>query len=259
MPFDKLDIPPILQYIYYPRQDHSPPPPGCEVHSLVAGDDGSVRIGCRFYPGQPEWPLLVYFHGNGEVAADYDDIASLYRARGINLFVADFRGYGSSTGQPTVRSQLEDAAGVFAQAKAIMKAEGFSGPLYVMGRSMGSLSALEIAARREGGPAGLILESGFCCISRLIRLFGLPADEGAMAADENRAMENIRRLQLPVLIIHGEYDSLVPFAEGQLMYDHIPSGEKRLVMIPHASHNDIMFMDMRRYFGAIDDFIHEAH
>ena len=60
---------------------------------------------------------------------------------------------------------------------------------------------------------------------------------------------------MPALVIHGEYDNLVPFTEGQLIYDHLASVDKQLVMIPRASHNDIMFMDMHRYFAAIEEFV----
>lgn len=255
MSYEKLDTPQILQYIYYPRRDHTHPPAGCETFNIVVDQDNQVSIGCRFYFHNQDWPLLVYFHGNGEVAADYDDIASFYLARGINLFVADFRGYGSSSGQPTIASQLSDAPRVFKRAVELMKERGYAGRAYVMGRSMGSLSALEIVTQNPHGPAGLIIESGFCCISRLIKLFGLPADAGALEQVESRALENIGQIKLPALVIHGDRDTLVPLEEGQLIYDHLASADKQLMIIPRATHNDIMFMDIRRYFGAIDDFI----
>ena len=175
MSYDKLDIPSILQYIYYPRSDHTPPPPGCECFDIEVDRDQQVSIGCRFYSRNREWPLLVYFHGNGEVAADYDDIANLYLARSINLFVADFRGYGSSSGQPTIVSQLGDAPLIFKRAIELLREREYTGRAFIMGRSMGSLSALEIVAHNPDGPAGLILESGFFCISRLLKLFNLPA------------------------------------------------------------------------------------
>lgn len=258
MSYDMLDTPRILQYIYYPRRDSTPPPRGCEAIQITVDEERGISIGCRFYQGEKDWPLLVYFHGNGEVAADYDDIASFYRARRINLWVADFRGYGSSTGQPTIASQLEDAPLVFSQAVAAMRDRGFAGRAFVMGRSMGSLSGLAIVDKLAGSdeePSGLILESGFCCITRLIKLFGIPADPQALARIEASALEKVQRISIPVLIIHGAYDSLVPPEEGELIYKQILGDNKEMVIIARAGHNDIMFMDIPRYYGSIEGFV----
>src|SRR5687767_9722219 len=85
--------------MFYPRTDLYPPTNGASDHFIEV--EPGVRLGARFYGVDPAWPTLLFFHGNGEIASDYDDISAIYNDRQLNLFVVDFRGYGTSTGHPT--------------------------------------------------------------------------------------------------------------------------------------------------------------
>src|SRR5687768_9336185 len=82
--------------IFYPRGDGSPPPESAEDHQFEVSP--GVRLGARLYVSNPAHPTVLYFHGNGEVASDHDDIAGFYRQIAVNLFVVEFRGYGRSAG-----------------------------------------------------------------------------------------------------------------------------------------------------------------
>jgi alpha-beta hydrolase superfamily lysophospholipase len=65
----------------------------------------------------------------------------------------------------------------------------------------------------------------------------------------------MRTITIPTLIIHGEYDSLIPPTEGKALFENAASRNKNLVIIPDAEHNDIMLVGMERYFKAIKEFI----
>ena len=96
--YSEIDNSPALQYIFYPRTTHSKPP--FNAFDKVIPVDEDVAITCRFYKGNDAWPWIVFFHGNGEVVSDYDNIAPFYTKRELNLVVTDYRGYGASTGTP---------------------------------------------------------------------------------------------------------------------------------------------------------------
>src|SRR3989304_2696028 len=98
--YSPLDQPFLRQFIFYPRKD-SAPCPGNAFDLSVRVTDG-VSISCRFYTGQHEWPWVLFFHGNGEVVSDYDEISPFYHQGKMNLVVADYRGYGTSSGTPTL-------------------------------------------------------------------------------------------------------------------------------------------------------------
>ena len=89
-----LDRPEVLQYIFFPRRDVGRGRNNSSDYLLPAGD--GVSLGCRFYACGQDSPSLLFFHGNGEVVGDYDDVAGIYNERGINLFAVDYRGYGVS-------------------------------------------------------------------------------------------------------------------------------------------------------------------
>ena len=248
-----LDQPLVLSFVFYPRKDVTPPPPGATDH-LIAVDRG-VAVACRFYIHHPSAPSIIYFHGNGEVASDYDYIAPLYNQLGINLFVADYRGYGASGGSPTFSSMVSDAPTIFTAFAGILKEKGYREDIFAMGRSLGSVSALEIAHHHQGQLKGLIIESGFASVSSLLEHLGIPPGSLGLKDPDFPNLTRIRTITIPTLIIHGEYDSLIPLTEGKALFQNSASSNKELVIIPYAEHNDIMLVGTERYFEAIGQFV----
>src|SRR3972149_3007293 len=95
-----------------------------------------VVLGARFFFADPEGPSLLFFHGNGEIVADYDDMGRIYQGMGINFFPVDYRGYGRSTGSPTVSAMMHDCHLVLAFFLDMLAGKSMEGPLLVMGRSL---------------------------------------------------------------------------------------------------------------------------
>jgi hypothetical protein len=252
MEISQLDIPEILQFVFYPRKDVRRCPPNAIDYSIPVEE--GVSIGCRFYIHSHNSPSIVYFHGNGEVVSDYDDIAPIYNQIGINLFVADYRGYGSSGGSPTLTNTISDAPKIFQAFLEIQHHAHYTGSVLVMGRSLGSLSAIEIAFHYQEEIKGLIIESGFASISRLLKPLGFPSEFFNIDEEIPNAAK-IRTITIPTLIIHGEYDSLIPPTEAKDLFEKSAAGKKHLEIIDGADHNTIIFFGMDKYFGAIEKFV----
>ncbi len=154
-----LDSPDVLRVAFHPRKEGpSRGTAGFEVLDIPVGD--GITVGARFYPAGPEKPTILFFHGNGEIVADYHDIARFYLAAGANFLPVDYRGYGRSSGSPTISSMLADARTVFSYARRWLSERKFDETVIVMGRSLGSASALEIAAAHPDETAGLIIDRG---------------------------------------------------------------------------------------------------
>jgi len=254
--YSYVDQPQVLQYLFSPRDDASENPPGCYDHFVEVGDN--VRVACRFYLADPDWPWMLYFHGNGEVASDYDQIALFYQFCRVNLAVADYRGYGLSQGRPTVAALISDAEKVWTEVNRYVKESYAQAVSWVMGRSMGSIAALHLAYRFPQEMQGFIIESGFACVPRLIHHLGIMAPNPQLKSIEAECLEMIKQIEVPALILHGDRDTLVPWSEGKLVYDTLGSADKQMLAIPGASHNDIIFCDMPRYFGAIEQFVNKC-
>lgn len=248
-----LDRPEILQFTFYPRQDARRGPPNSTDFFVPVGN--GVSIGCRFYVHGHGSPSILFFHGNGEIVSDYDGIAPLYNQIGINLFVADYRGYGSSGGTPTFTNMVGDAHRIFKAFLDIRHNEHYTGDVSVMGRSLGSMSAIELALCYQEQVKGLIIESGFASILRLLKHLGFPAESLSIDDITFPNLAKMRSITLPTLILHGEHDSLIPVTEARDLFQNAATERKRLVIITGADHNDIMLVGMESYFTAIREFV----
>jgi pimeloyl-ACP methyl ester carboxylesterase len=124
-----------------------------------------------------------------------------------------------------------------------------------MGRSLGSLSAAELAANSPQQIRGLIIESGFASAGRLLGYL-LPVFRSVdVAGFEKANLEKLGTITMPVLLLHGQYDEVIPHEQAQVFFESVGSEDKKLLTIPGAGHNDIMLLGMREYFAAIREFV----
>ena len=237
-PFDYsvLDGPEISRLIFYPRPVWpSSSTPGANDISIPVGD--RIAVGARCHVADKKAPNIIFFHGNGEIAADYDDLGPIYNRLGINFFAADYRGYGRSGGEPTVSSMMHDCHKIYDFTRKWLVDNGCTGAFIVMGRSLGSASALELASVNEDQIDGLIIESGFALAEPLLMLLGV--DLRSLNFDESKGFRNvdkIKQFHKPVLIIHAEFDHIIPYSDASLFYNASPSQDKTLLKIPGANH-----------------------
>ena len=153
--YTRLDRPDISMNSFYPRRNWTDTPPGAQDHTIPVGPD--VSLSARFFPADVGIASILYFYGNGETAADYDDIALWYNSVGVNFFVVDYRGYGMSGGSPAFSTMLSDAWQALDYLEKMLSEGEYRGGLFVMGRSMGRHAAFELAAgsrHRRDGRAG---------------------------------------------------------------------------------------------------------
>lgn len=251
-----LEQPEVLRMLFHPRRDYGFPYSTSSVRVVMVEVEQGVSAGGRLYPAGPQDSAILFFHGNGEIAADYDDIAPMYKQLGITLLVMDYRGYGISTGAPTASNLLADAVIVFDEVGSIFQENGLApSQLYVMGRSLGSAAAIEVALFGGEHLSGMIIESGFADTFALLARLGIRVPGADEERDGFGNLSKIGRINTRTLVIHGEDDVLIPPADGRELYHNCASRDKQLVLIPGAGHNDLMMVGMKRYFEAIKKFV----
>lgn len=251
-----LDNPLILNNLFYPR----PAVPGDDnpayVHDGTIPVDEGVALGYRLYVHTGESPTLLYFHGNGEIAPDYDDLAGLFLTAGVSLLVVDYRGYGWSSGKPLISTLLADAEKTLKAVPAILERAGItSKSLFVMGRSLGSAPATHLAHHQPGALRGLIIESGFAHEPSLFRRLLIPENLLKQVPSVFGNAGKMAGIHLPLLVIHGENDTLIPVENGQTLFDTSPATSKMLLRIRGAGHNDLLLYGVRDYFAALQQFV----
>jgi len=251
--YTAFDRPEISAFLFHPRKDTSPPPSGKVVDINIPVDE-NVNIGARFFTADEGSPTILFFHGNGEIVADYNDLGPVYVKMGINFLPVDYRGYGHSTGKPTVSTMMNDSHIIFKYIKDWLKENNYSGRLIILGRSLGSASALEIAANYSGQIDALIIESGFAYALPLLKLLGINTDLLGIKEDEGfRNIDKIKRFNKPTLIIHSEFDHIIPYSDGQALFESSPAEQKKMLKIEGANHNSIFLYGMNEYLKAVKE------
>jgi fermentation-respiration switch protein FrsA (DUF1100 family) len=264
MDYSILDRPEVLMFLFHPRPEPADSPfQTVESETRMAGQkdvlipvQAEIAVGARFHMAEKSGGNLLFFHGNGEIVADYDELGAVYNQMGINLLAVDYRGYGRSGGKPTVTAMMRDCHIIFHFVRKWLQQNKFTGPVLLMGRSLGSASVLELAAAYKNLIDGLIVESGFAYAGPLLTLLGI--DSAALGFKEEKGFRNVDKIKnfdKPTLIIHAEFDHIIPYSDGQTLYDACPSGDKKLLKIPGANHNDIFMRGVHEYLAAVKNIV----
>ena len=245
-------------FIYFPTREIFLTP---ETHNVpfedvefTAGD--GVTLHGWFIPAGKEGsgapPTLVWFHGNGgNLSHRVTNITLLRHHVRTNIFIYDYRGYGRSEGVPSESGIYRD--GEAAVRYLLTRTDVDSGRLVYFGRSLGASVALQEALRHP--PAGIILESPFISIAAMAqKLYGLPLGRFLLTRYDNES--KIRRLRLPLLVLHGDRDQIVPLKMGRALFD-MANEPKDFYVIKGAGHNDTDVTGGVIYFRRLESFILE--
>ena len=220
---------------------------------FVEGD--GFRLGCRYRKISDDLPTIIHFHGNGETVADYmGDFEQRIAAVGANLLLAEYRGYGMSSGEPALAAMLDDV-------RLVVAASGLPPEKIIFfGRSLGSLYALHGAALYPGA-AGLIIESGVADPLDRVLVRIEPREVGAtleeLQAEVDRCLnqrEKIASFGGRVLVMHTRNDDLVPVGHAERLYAWA-NEPKELLIFERGDHNTIMAANETAYFAAVSSFV----
>lgn len=250
----KLDVPEILTSIFFPRKEiRTALPQACSDLDISLSEN--ELLSCRLHESDRKAPLIIYFHGNGETVSDYDYVAQTYTGVGLNILIASYRGYGWSSGEPTVSALFHDNVKIYDFIRNYCDRNGFTGPFFVMGRSLGSASAIDLAFRFPEMIKGLIIESGFADSLPLIRRLGCNiSGKDITEKDCFNNLSKIRKITMPTLILHGAADDLIPLAEAEKLQVESGARTKQFQIIPGADHNSLIAIAGDLYFETIKTF-----
>ncbi len=264
--YSALDRPEVLMFLFHPRtesgssfQAAGPQLSPVSMTDILIPVEQDVSIGARFHITDKSAANILFFHGNGEIVADYDELGGVYNQMGINFLAVDYRGYGRSNGNPTVSAMMRDCHTIFDFTCSWLQDNEFRGPIILMGRSLGSASVLELAAVYAKKIDALIIESGFAYAGPLLQLLGIDLD--ALGFREEKGFGNIdkvRKFSNPCLIIHAEYDHIIPFSDGKALYEACPSNDKVFLPIAGANHNDIFMRGIQEYLAAVRNLVQKV-
>ena len=203
-----------------------------EAEEAVLDTADGERVIVWHVPPREEQPVFLYFHGNGGSLRWRDERFRALISDGSGLIALSYRGYGGSSGRPTEKGLLADAAAAYAFAVARYPADRIA----LWGESLGSAVAIALAADKPVGR--IVLEAPFTSAADVgarhyrfvpVRLF---------MKDQFRSDLRASKLTAPVLVVHGDNDAVVPIALGKRLYGLIQA-PKHFVSVAGAGHNDL--------------------
>ena len=221
--------------MYFPRRTaHTAPAavglPAAEEVVLATAD--GERIIAWHIPPQGDRPVVLFFHGAGDVLARRAGRFHTLTADGTGLVALSYRGYGGSSGRPTEHGVMLDAAAAYAFAAARYPPSRIA----LWGISLGTGPAVAIAAERPIGK--LVLEAPYTSTADVAASYMPIVPVRALMKDQFHSDERIGKVTAPLLVLHGERDWTVAFRFGERLFA-LAREPKRLVRFPNGGHNNL--------------------
>lgn len=223
-------------FLYFPEpgQEVTPAAVGLAYEEVVFLATDGTHLNGWLVPGQSDAPIVLFCMGNAGNISHRLETLQLLHDLGVAVFIFNYRGYGLSEGKASEKGTYHDVAG----ALALLNQRGWpAGRVIIFGRSLGAAIGLEVALRTA--PAGLVMESAFTSITAMGR-HHYPLIQrllGWLIGAKYDNLNKIAGLESPLLLIHGEDDTICPPHMAEELYTRAPL-KKQLLWIPGADHNN---------------------
>jgi fermentation-respiration switch protein FrsA (DUF1100 family) len=206
-----------------------------DTEDVVFTTDDGLTLSAWWVPAteSPNGSTIVVFHGNGGNRTDRAPLARALTGRGYGVLLIDYRGYGGNPGSPSETGLLLDARAAVSYLGS--RPDVDPDKLVYFGESLGA--AVAIAVAQEHPPASLVLRSPFTSLPDVASVHYPYLPTGLLLRDRYPSIETITTLDIPVLVIAGSHDTIVPVAQSREVFDAAPR-PKRFVTIEGADHND---------------------
>lgn len=212
-----------------------------QVLKLASGD--GTLISARYLPNPAAQYTILYSHGNAEDIGQLGPILDAIHHAGFAVLAYDYRGYGTSAGRPTESGAYQDADAAYAYLTKNLQIA--PNRIIALGRSLGGAVSVDLASRRA--VAGLIVESSFVSAYRVMTTWPL------LPFDRFNSAAKIGKISIPVFILHGTRDTIIPFWHGEALF-RAANQPKRSLWIAGADHNDLFDVAGAGYGAALKDF-----
>lgn len=225
------------------------------LYNQTVETDAGILLDAWFLMRPDAEATVLYFGGNGFLMVKSRPLINAYSTMPVNLILFDYRGYGLSSGEPSVDGIQSDARTMFSQADSISKKHSL--PLFIHGHSMGSFLSSYITERED--VAGYILESPVSEVSGwtkklvpwLLRPFVRFDIDSDIASQNN--LERVSSITAPLLVMGGTDDNITPFEMAEELHSKAASTQKSLIPIEGGNHNDLPYFE--EYSNSIREFL----
>lgn len=200
-------------------------------------------------PTNPGAPVIVWCHGNGGNLTDRAEMAVELAKRGVSVFLFDWRGYGRSEGRATESGLFHDALAAYDYVRGLGATR-----IVMYGESLGGPYAAYVAKERK--VHAVIIENSFPSLRDVGNALYRPLPLGWTAPFALRTTKWLNDARVPVLVMHGTRDAVIPYALGKKLYDGLDVPKEMLTS--DAGHCEIPLFDAARYYATVTRFINSV-
>jgi len=220
--------------LFFPTRDMQKTPKdwGLAYEDVYLDSSNGNRIHGWFMPNSKSNRAILFFHGNGGNISHRGDSLVIFSRLGLNVLIVDYQGYGNSEGRPGEQEFNDDAHAAF---RELTEKRGFiKENIVVFGRSLGGAVASRLAAETQ--PGTVILESTFSSISDMAARFFPLMSKFVVQRYHFNTIEQVRKINSPVLVLHSRSDEIIPFASGEQVY--LAANKPKLFVEMTGDHNN---------------------
>jgi len=243
-------------FIYFPDAHvaGTPSDVGLAYEEVFIRTGDGVRICAWYVPCEGAEATLLWFHGNAGNIGDRVELLKIYHdAWRVNQMIVDYRGYGKSGGKVSEQGTYEDARSAL---RYLASDKGVSPmALILFGESLGSAVAVQMAM--ESPCAGLILESPFTSVRDMAEVHYPVLGRLIPFRIRYDSIGKIGKVHVPLLILHGDRDDIVPYKLGKRLFD-AANEPKTFFTVRDAGHNDILVWVKESFHETVRKFIHDS-
>ncbi len=201
-----------------------------------------------FFPAKDGLPLILYFHGNAGALVDRVPRFRMLTARGYGLLAVSFRGYGGSTGSPTQSGLMQDGEAAYREVRA----RGYDGDrIVILGASLGTGVAIALAVSHEA--AALVLEAPYLSALDVASTHYPFFPVRRLMLDRFRSDLAIGHVHVPVLMVHGEEDDVIPISSAKRLFE-LANEPKTFASVPGGGH---LVLELTDVFPCVCEWIDE--
>ena len=198
---------------------------------VIATSDGEQLV-AWWKPPEPGRALLLYFHGNGGSLLNRRDRVRMLTQDGRGILIVSYRGYSGSTGTPSESGLREDA-----RAARDWLSTYEPGRIVLYGESLGTGVAVRLATERQVG--GVILDAPYTSTADIAKGLFWYLPVALLMRDQFRSIDRIGDIKVPLLVMHGEEDSVIPIALSELLFK-AANEPKRYLRLPGTDHVSVL-------------------
>jgi fermentation-respiration switch protein FrsA (DUF1100 family) len=192
-------------------------------------------------------PMLVWCHGNAGNITERAPMAAEFARRGISVLLFDWRGYGKSEGSPSESGLFRDALAAYDFARSRT-----TGEIAMYGESIGGPYAAYVAKHRR--VRCVVIENSMPSLAAIGNALYRPLPLGLFAPFALTTTRWLNQTGVPVLVIHGKHDQVIPFALGKQLYDGLRVPKEMLVS-EMAGHCEMATCEPARYYNTVVRFL----